>query len=199
MKNIVLLLARALLGVALMATAGFVNAAELGAATAAANGIPEYRLHAGDRLDIGVWKEKELTRVVIVSPDGRISYPLVGDLVAGGRTVNDVRTELETRLKKYIPEPVVTVVITGVDGNAAYVIGQVTRPGALIMNPAINVMQALSIAGGGTPFAKLDGIIIIRRSAAGQKVLNFRYGQVSEGKNLEQNIQLEAGDVVVVP
>lgn len=166
---------------------------------AADPGTAEYRLHAGDKLDIAVWKEKELSRLLTVSPDGRFSYPLVGDVVAAGRTVSDIRTELETRMKKYIPEPVITVTIAGVDGNAAYVIGQVTKPGALIMNPAINVMQALSIAGGGTPFAKLDSIIIIRRSAAGQRVMNFRYGQVSEGKNLDQNVLLEAGDVVIVP
>lgn len=166
---------------------------------AAEPGAADYRLHAGDKLDIAVWKEKELSRLLTISPDGKFSYPLVGDVAAGGRTVGEVRAELESRMKKYIPEPVITVTIAGVDGNAAYVIGQVTKPGALIMNPAINVMQALAIAGGGTPFAKLDSIIIIRRGSGGQRVMNFRYGQVSEGKNLDQNVVLEAGDVVIVP
>jgi Periplasmic protein involved in polysaccharide export len=147
-----------------------------------------------------VWKETELTRpALVISPDGRISFPLVGDVMAGGRTVTEVRGEIENRLKKYIPEPVVTVLVAGVEGNVSYVIGQVNKPGAIVMNPAINVMQALSIAGGATPFAKLDSIIVIRRGAGGQKILNFRYGQVADGKNLEQNVQLEAGDVVVVP
>ena len=85
-------------------------------------------------------------------------------------------------------------------GNVCYVIGQVTKPGALVMNPKINVLQALSLAGGGTPYAKMDSIIVIRGSqAAQQKVLPFRFGQVSAGKDLEQNVTLEAGDVVLVP
>jgi polysaccharide export outer membrane protein len=81
----------------------------------------------------------------------------------------------------------------------AYVIGQVNKPGAIVMNPAVNILQALSIVGGGNPYAKLDSIIVIRNSPGGQRVLNFHYGQVSSGRSLEQNVQLESGDVVVVP
>jgi polysaccharide export outer membrane protein len=160
----------------------------------------EYRIHAGDRLDISVWKETEMQRpVAVVSPDGRFSFPLVGQIVAAGKTVGEIRQEIETRLKKYIPEPVVTVGIGEFAGNAAYVIGQVNRPGALVMNPQINVLQALSLAGGGTAFAKLDNIIVIRGTGANQKVLPFRFNQVSAGKDLNQNVTLEAGDVVLVP
>lgn len=165
----------------------------------AESAMADYRLHAGDKLDIAVWKELELKREIIIGPDGKFAFPLVGEVTAAGKNVTQVRTELETRLKKYIPEPVVTVLIAQVNGNVAYVIGQVTKPGSLVMNPAINVMQALSLAGGATPFAKLDSIIIIRNNQGAQRVLNFRYGQVSDGKNLDQNIQLESGDVVVVP
>jgi polysaccharide export outer membrane protein len=197
LRQLTQLLATPLATLALLATsmvAGVANGAE------STTSIAEYRLHAGDKLDVAVWKEVELTRpALVISPDGRISFPLVGDVMAGGRTVTEVRGEIENRLKKYIPEPVVTVLVAGVEGNVSYVIGQVNKPGAIVMNPAINVMQALSIAGGATPFAKLDSIIVIRRAAAGQKILNFRYGQVADGKNLEQNVQLEAGDVVVVP
>ena len=110
-----------------------------------------------------------------------------------------MRLEIENRLRKYIPEPVVTVGITEVGGNVAYVIGQVGKPGAFIMNPAINVLQALSLAGGTTPFAKLNDIIIIRHTPLGQRTLAFRYDQVSAGRSLEQNVTLESGDVVVVP
>jgi polysaccharide biosynthesis/export protein len=134
-----------------------------------------------------------------VAPDGKISYPMVGVLIVGGKTVDQVRTEMEARLKKYISDPIATVIVTDVRGNVVYVIGQVTKPGSITMNPTINVLQALSIAGGGNPYAKLDGIIVIRSSGGTQRVLPFRYGQVASGKDLQQNIELESGDVVVVP
>jgi polysaccharide export outer membrane protein len=106
---------------------------------------------------------------------------------------------METKLRKFVAEPVVTVTVVDTKGNVAYVIGQVSKPGAILMNPAVNVLQALSIAGGGNPYAKMDNIIVIRNAVGGQRVLNFRYGQVASGKSLEQNVQLEGGDVVVVP
>jgi polysaccharide export outer membrane protein len=160
----------------------------------------DYKLQAGDKLHVSVWKEPEMQKEIIIAPDGKISFPLAGELSAAGRPVGDVRKEIETRLKKYIPDPVVTVTVLTIGGNIAYVVGQVTKPGAIVMNPSITVLQALSIAGGGTPFAKMDSIIVIRGAQAGeQRVLPFRYGQVSEGKNLQQNVVLESGDVVVVP
>ena len=112
---------------------------------------------------------------------------------------DSVRSYIEERLRPFIPEPVVTVSVTGVNGNSVYVIGQVNKPGAFVMNPRLNVLQALSVAGGMTPFAKLDNIIVIRSSGGAQKTLPFRYNEASEGRNLAQNITLEAGDVVVVP
>ena len=96
-------------------------------------------------------------------------------------------------------EPVVTCSIVEAKGNVAYVIGQVAKPGAVVMNPALNVLQALSVAGGGNAYAKLDSIIVIRNTASGQKTMNFHYSQVSSGKNLEQNVQLRPGDTVIVP
>lgn len=161
--------------------------------------LTDYRLHAGDKVDVSVWKETELQKTIVVGPDGKLSFPLAGVINAAGKTVTDLRNDLVIKLKAYIPEPVVTVTLTGTEGNVAYVIGQVNKPGAFVMNPNINVLQALSLANGGTPYAKLDGIIIVRSTPQGQRVLQFRYGQVSQGKNLEQNIQLESGDVVVVP
>jgi len=102
-------------------------------------------------------------------------------------------------LKKFISDPIATVIVTETKGNVVYVIGQVNKPGQIEMNPTINVLQALSMAGGANPYAKLDGIIVIRSSVDGQHVLPFRYGQVSSGRDLSQNVQLESGDVVVVP
>lgn len=161
----------------------------------------DYRLHAGDKLDVSVWKETELQKpVIVIAPDGHFSFPLVGQITAAGKTVSEVRQEIETKLTKYMPDPVVTVGVTAVDGNVAYVIGQVAKPGSFVMNPRINVLQALSLAGGGTPFAKLNDILVIRGGQAGaQHVLPFHFSQVSAGKDLDQNVMLESGDVVLVP
>ena len=160
----------------------------------------DYRIHGGDRLLVGVYDDPKMPPIdIVVTPDGKFSFPLLGVLVAGGKTPEQLRTEMETKLRKFVSEPVVTVSVTEAKGNVAYVVGQVNKPGAIEMNPAVNVLQALAIVGGGNPYAKLDSIIVIRYTAGGQRVLNFHYGQVSSGKNLEQNVQLEAGDVVVVP
>ena len=158
-----------------------------------------YTLHPGDKIEVSVWKEPDLQKILVISPDGKFSLPLAGEILAAGRTVAQIRSEIETRLKALIAEPVVTVSIVDVNGNVAYVIGQVNKPGALFMNPRINVLQALSLTGGGTAFAKLDDVIVIRGAGSGQHVFAFRYGQVSAGKHLEQNIVLESGDVVIVP
>ncbi|MGH8210928.1 MAG: polysaccharide biosynthesis/export family protein [Steroidobacteraceae bacterium] len=174
-----------------------VRAAEPAAAGSLTLG--DYRLNAGDKIDVSVWKETELQKSLIIAPDGKIALPLAGELLAAGRTVGELRAELVNRLKKFIPEPVVTVSLTGLDGNRAFVIGQVNKPGEFVMNPKLTVLQALSLAGGGTPFAKLDSIIIIRGAGSGQRIIEFKYSQVSQGRHLEQNVTLESGDVVVVP
>jgi polysaccharide biosynthesis/export protein len=161
---------------------------------------PDYKLHPGDKVVVGVYDDpKLLPQEMTVSPDGKISYPLVGVLLVGGRTVEQIRVEMETKLKKYISDPIATVIVTEVKGNVVYVIGQVLKPGQLVMNPTINVLQALSMAGGGNPYAKLDSIIVIRTTPAGQRILPFKYGQVASGKDLQQNVDLESGDVVLVP
>jgi polysaccharide export outer membrane protein len=180
---------------AVVSTAGY--AAQVPTAPAVTT---DYRLHPGDKLDVSVWKETEMQKpAIVISPDGKISFPLAGQILAAGRTVSEVRQDIEDHLKKYIPEPVVTVSLVDTAGDVAYVIGQVTKPGAFALNPRINVLQALSLAGGGTPFAKLDSIIVIRGGSGAQHVYPFRFGQVSAGKDLDQNVVLESGDVVLVP
>jgi len=167
---------------------------------AAAPAVPDYKVHAGDKMIVGLYDDPKLPpQEITVSPDGKFAFPMLGEVMAGGRTVEQIRTEIETKLKKFVSDPVVLVAVSAATGNVAYVIGQVNKPGAIPMNPTINVLQALSVAGGGNPYAKLVSIIVIRGTSSGQQVLNFRYGQVSAGKNLEQNIELESGDVVVVP
>jgi polysaccharide export outer membrane protein len=159
----------------------------------------DYRLQPGDQSQVSVWGEPELERTVILRPDGKFSYPLAGEMVAAGRTVVDVQTEMARKLSEFIPEAEVTVAVTGLEGNRIYIIGQVQRPGSFIMNPQISVLQALSLAGGTTPFAQVNDIIVIRGRGSDQRVLRFGYDNVSRGRDLAQNVQLESGDVVIVP
>ena len=183
-----------------MAFAGILASAAAHAQEAAGeDAAGDYMLHAGDSITVSVWKELELQRKVIIRPDGRFSFPLAGEVQAAGRSADQIRQDIEGKLTKYIPEAVVAVMVEDVSGNRIYVIGQVTKPGMYVMNPQISVLQALSLAGGGTPFAKLDNISVIRGTGTAQKVLPFRYDQVIEGKALQQNITLQSGDVVLVP
>jgi polysaccharide export outer membrane protein len=161
---------------------------------------PLYTVKAGDTLSIAVWKEPDLTsNAVLVRPDGTFSFPLVGQIDARGKNVQELQNLITERLRKYIADPVVTVSVQEVKGNKVYVIGQVTKPGDFVVNPSVNVMQALSMAGGGTAFASLNNIIILRRTPSGQVALPFHYNDVVHGKDLQQNVELQAGDVVVVP
>jgi polysaccharide export outer membrane protein len=165
----------------------------------AAAAAATYTLQPGDEIEVSVYGEMELQRKMLIRPDGRFSFPLAGEVVAMNRSVADVQTELTTKIRPLIPEAVVTVSVTGLDGNRAYVIGQVTKAGAIPLNPRINVLQALSLAGGTTAFAALNDIIILRGSGREQKAFRFAYDEIKKGRNLEQNIQLENGDVVLVP
>lgn len=159
-----------------------------------------YSVQPGDILEISVWKEEDLQREVLVRPDGRFSFPLVGDIVATGKSVDELRQEIAARLQRYVPDLVVTVTVTQIRGNKIYVIGQVNEPGEFIVNPRVDVMQALSMAGGTTAFASLNDIMILRRNAnGGQQAIPFAYKDVERGRSLEQNIVLHSGDVVVVP
>jgi polysaccharide export outer membrane protein len=159
-----------------------------------------YTVKPGDTLTVSVWKEPDLQGPVLVRPDGAFSFPLAGQLDARNKTVQELQQELTNKLKKYISDPVVTVSIQTIQGNKVYVIGQVQKPGEFVVNPRVDVMQALSMAGGTTPFAALGDITILRRTDTGQQqALPFKYTDVIHGKNLAQNIMLQAGDVVVVP
>jgi polysaccharide export outer membrane protein len=184
---------------ALIILAGFAFVLPAYAQNDAGTDDQAYLVKPGDTLEISVWKEEDLLQLVIVRPDGGFSFPLAGDVSAAGKTVDMIREELTARLSRYIPDLVATVMVTAFEGNKIYVIGQVTNPGAFVMNPRVDVMQALSLAGGTTPFAELNDIKILRRRNGVQSVLEFRYNDVARGRRLEQNILLQSGDVVVVP
>jgi polysaccharide biosynthesis/export protein len=161
---------------------------------------PPYTVKPGDTLLVSVWKEPELQRPVLIEPDGTFSFPLCGQIDAHDKTVGQLQQEISSHLSRFITDPVVTVSLQQIKGNRVYVIGQVKNPGAFVVNPRVDVIQALSMAGGTTPFASLGGIKVIRRTASGaQQALPFNYNDVVHGDDLSQNIMLQAGDVVVVP
>lgn len=163
------------------------------------SGTDEYLIQPGDVLQVSVWQEADLDHQVLVRPDGGISFPLVGSIDASGQTVEGLRGELSERLSRFIPDLSVTVLVSEINGNKVYVIGQVNQPGEFVVNPRVDVMQALSLAGGTTTFASVNDIFVLRREGDQQQTMRFRFDDVARGKNLEQNIILKSGDVVVVP
>jgi polysaccharide export outer membrane protein len=158
-----------------------------------------YRLQPGDVLQVGVWKETDLQSEIVIRPDGGISFPLAGDMQAAGHTTDELRAELETRVRKLVPDAVVTVEVKAPNGNRVYVIGKVNKPGDFALNRPIDVMQAISLAGGVTPFASTNRIRVLHREGARQVAVRFRYSDVARGRHLEQNILLQSGDTVIVP
>lgn len=159
-----------------------------------------YAVGPGDVIYISVWKNEELTKLLTVLPDGKISFPLIGEILAEGKTAAQLKKEIEERLSpRFVLDPVLTVEVRQVNSMLIYVIGKVNHPGRFALNSNINVLQALSMAGGLNPFAKRNRIKIFREEDGKTAVFEFRYDEVSDGTNLEQNIQLKKGDVIVVP
>ena len=158
-----------------------------------------YVIGPEDVLTIDVWKEKELSGPVPVRPDGKISLPLLNDVQAAGLTPMQLMSSLTEKLKKYVSDPTVTVTVTTINSRKVYILGEVTRPGAFPLVPDMTVLQALTSAGGPTPYAKKSGIYVLRNQNGAQTKLPFNYKQVVKGGSPEQNILLKSGDTVVVP
>jgi len=165
----------------------------------AVNTLPKYQLGPEDALEITVWQEEGLQKEVLISPDGWLTFPLVGEIRAQGKTIEQVREEITTRLKKLIQEAVVSVSLMRIGSNKAYVIGKVNQPGEYTTGRYVSVMQVLSIAGGLQQFSAGDKIKILRQENGLEIAIPFNYDEVVRGKNLYQNIILMDGDVVVVP
>lgn len=161
--------------------------------------VVRYEVQPSDVLSVSVWRDPELTQQVVVRPDGAFSFPLVGEVNAVGKTVEELRRELVQQLSRIIQDVVVTVSVIEIRGNKVYVIGQVNQPGEFIVNPRVDVIQALSLAGGTTPFAATSEIFVLRRDDGQQRRLPFNFDGVLRGRDLEQNVLLRSGDVVVVP
>lgn len=160
----------------------------------AAIAADRYLLNPGDILDVSVWKETTLVKTVIVLPDGMISFPLAGEILAEGKSVTELQLALKKKLTEFLSDPLVTIVVSSVSGNTVHVLGKISNPGSFVMNRRFNVMQALSMAGGLSPYAEENNISVIR----GDKVIHVRYADI-KGGDVSSNIKLKSGDVIVVP
>lgn len=158
---------------------------------------PDFILGPGDVLEISVWQEPELSRIIRIRPDGKLSYPFVGEVKASGRTVEEVRQVLEQKIQAYVPGAPVALILQDLFSQRFYIIGRVRSPGVFPIYEPIRVMQALSMAGGLDEFAS-DDIYVIRESAEGQTVLRFDYSDLKKGKDLKQNFFLQTKDTIIV-
>ena len=158
-----------------------------------------YQIGPGDVLEISVWKDDSLSRELVVPPDGVISFPLIGDLNVKYLTVTDVRKAVTKKLSEYVPDATVSVILVNLNSLKAYVIGKVLKPGQYGITMETSVMQILSMAGGINPFADGKKILILRKINNKTVKIPFNHDQVMKGENLQQNILIQRGDVVVVP
>ena len=168
-------------------------------ASFSAESIEAYKLNQGDVLQISVWGEESLQKEVRVLPDGSITFPLAGRVEVANATTPEIEKRITEKLKTYLPDPQVTVVISNIEGNRAYIIGKVLRPGVVLITGPMTVMQAISLAGGLDRFADKDSIKVLRGSAGAQTVLLVNYDRLIKGQDLDSNILLNTGDTILVP
>jgi polysaccharide export outer membrane protein len=159
----------------------------------------DYVIGPQDVVRIDVWKEPEISRTIPVRPDGKISLPLLNDIQASGLTALQLGKAIRDGLTKYLTSPEVTVTVTEINSRRVYITGEVARAGAFPLLPNMTVLQALSSAGGFTQFAKLKSIYVLRNEDGKQVKYPFNYKEVVKGKNQDENILLQPGDVIVVP
>jgi polysaccharide export outer membrane protein len=160
---------------------------------------PEYTIGPNDHLQVFVWKEPDLTRDITVMADGRITFPLIGETMAAGKTVNDLKKIITDKLKKYVTAPEVTVIVVQSLSRQIYTIGKLTRPGPYPLAPNMTVLQALSAAGGFAEWADTKNIMIVRNEKGKEVQLLFNYKEFVAGKHLKENILLRPNDTIVVP
>jgi polysaccharide export outer membrane protein len=158
-----------------------------------------YLIGATDVLNIYVWKEPDLTRDVTVLPDGKITFPLIGEIQAQGRTVTELKKDIADKLKNYVTAPEVTVVVTEINSRRIYTLGKLNEPGPYPLMPGMTVLQALSTAEGFAEWADEKNIRVIRREGGKEIQYRFNYKDFIAGKNIEQNILLKPNDTIVVP
>ena len=159
----------------------------------------DYIIGPGDVIGISVWKDESLTRTLVVLPDGKITFPLLGDLAAGGKTIAQLKQDVESGLTRYVADSNVTVEVKQSNSMIIYIIGRVNAPGKQVLVANTNVLQALAMAGGMNPFAKKSNVKIFRQEGGKTEMFQFDYKEVEEGRHLEMNIELKRGDVIIVP
>jgi polysaccharide export outer membrane protein len=192
--------------VAVVALLGMGGCAHRARTAAPANEAEPFRIGREDMLDISVWRDPELSRVLPVRPDGRISLPLVGEVMAAGKTPGELADELKAKLTPYVQEPKVTVMVREVNSARVYVTGEVTRPGSYPLRGRVSVLQAIALAGGFTDFANQDGIVVLRKGDGGGQIPVSYSELISDDRRPQQgdkgqdpDVDLRPGDTVVVP
>jgi polysaccharide export outer membrane protein len=175
------------------------KAAPAAAAARPATDDPNYMIGAQDVLDISVWKEPEVSRMVPVRPDGKISLPLLNDVQAAGLTPSKLAAQITESLKRFVANPQVTVIVTTINSQRIYILGEIARAGAYPLLPGMTVLQALSSGGGFSQFANTKKIYLLRTVNGKQEKYPFNYKDVIAGKHSDENILLKAGDTIVVP
>jgi polysaccharide export outer membrane protein len=160
---------------------------------------PTYIIGEADVLDINVWKEPDVSRTVPVRPDGKISLPLLNDVQAAGLTPMQLQQQITEKLRKFLTEPQVTVIVTQINSQRVYIMGEVNRPGTFPLVPKMTILQLITTAGGFTQFANTGKIRIVRNENGKQKTYTFNYKELMQGRHPEQNIELKPGDSIVVP
>ena len=166
----------------------------------AATDDPSYSIGPEDVISVSVWKEPDFSNTAVpVRPDGMVSLPLLGDVQAAGKTPSQLSEDITVKLKKYIEEPRVTVVVTGMNSRRVFILGEVNHPGPTGMSANMTVLQAISATGGPTAYANTKKIAVLRTEQGKQSKYLFNYKEVIKGNNQDQNIQLKPGDTIVVP
>jgi polysaccharide export outer membrane protein len=187
--------------VRLVVLSGLIISTESQGAESASHGLGwngPFRLGAGDVLNVFIWKQKELSTIVTVRPDGKISYPLIGEIEVSGLTVREVEERLSKQLKRQIQDPQVTVILEAVHSFRIYVLGEVLQPGVFDLKGPATVVQALAMARGLSTFASKKKIFIVPAGKNGTRIL-FNYEKYLDGEEVEQNFVLRPGDTVIVP
>ena len=158
----------------------------------------DYVLGVEDRLSISVWKEPELSRTVVIRPDGKITAPLVGEVQAAGRTSKQLSVDLTTALSRFVKEPVVNVTVEAVESCKVYVLGEVSTQGALVLRRRTRLLEAIALSGGMTQFANRSDVVLIRYDDDKETRLRIDYRKIVSGEKSELNIFLKPGDTIIV-
>lgn len=181
-----------------IALAAVLVATRLGAQERPAEPVAEYTIGVEDKLSISVWREADLTRTVLVRPDGKITFPLIGDVKAAGRTARELDEEITTSISRYMKEPVVTVIVEEINHFKVYVLGEVTKQGEVVLRQPTRLLQALALAGGLTQFADKSNLVLVREEDGREARTRIDYRKLANGDRPELNHYLKPGDTIIV-